>query len=395
MNTQLKPGIHWVGYVDWNVRDFHDFDTPRGATYNSYLIQDEKNVVIDAVKGPFVEFFLRNLSQKVPLEKIDYIVCNHAELDHSGGLPEVMSRLPHATLLCNAKCRDALASFFPIGNWNIRIVSPEDKIPIGTRSLKFLDTPMVHWPESMFTYVPEEKLLFSMDAFGQHLAGNLRFDEQWKLEDIMHEAKTYYANIVTPYGKQVLKTLDAAAAFPIEMIAPSHGMIWKRHLPDILEAYKNWASGTFTKKVLILYDSMWGSTERMGEEILHGASKTGDPVEVHLMHVRKTSGTDIAAEMLDASCVALGSATLHGQIMPQMSALLTYFKGLRFREKTAFAFGSSGWGIGAPEHLQKSIEELRWTPITEPIRARNRPDAGILQRCCEAGEKLAEIAGRS
>ncbi len=392
MNTQLKPGIDWVGYLDWNIRDFHSYDTQRGATYNAYLIRDEKTALIDAVKAPFVDLLLRNIREKTPLEKVDYVVCNHAELDHAGGLPEVMRQLPNATLLCNAKCKEQLGTFFDIANWNIRVVTPDDKVSLGSRSLAFVNTPMLHWPESMFTYVPEEKLLFSMDAFGQHLTTTARFDDEYELDQIMSEAKTYYANIVTPYGKQVLKTLEAAAALPIEMIAPSHGLIWRKNLGTILSAYRDWASGKFQRKMLILYDSMWESTWRMGEEILRAANAVSENLDVQLMHVRKTSLTRIAAEMIDCPAVAIGTSTLNTQMMPQIAAVLTYLKGLKFREKSTFAFGSSGWGLGGPEQVHKHFEELKWNVVAEPIRAKNRPSPEILERCREAATKLARIA---
>ena len=391
MNTELKPGINWVGYLDWNVRDFHSFDTPRGATYNSYLIQDEKTALIDTVKAPFAESLLRNIAEETPLEKVDYVVCNHAESDHAGALPEVMRRLPNAILLCNAKCKEVLATFFDISPWKIQVISPEDSISLGTRSLSFINTPMVHWPESMFTYIPQDKLLFSMDAFGQHFATSDRFDDFWPLEQIIGEAKSYYANIVTPYGKQVLKTLEAAQGLPIGMIAPSHGLIWRKHPGRILSLYNDWASGKYAKKMLVIYDSMWGNTEKMAEEIVRAAEETGK-IDVQLMHIRKTSITRLATEMLDAAAVALGSATLNAGIMPQMAAVITYIKGLKFSPKTSFAFGSSGWGLGAPEQLQKSLDELKWTQVAEPIRAKNRLTPEILQQCRDTAKKTVLTA---
>ena len=394
MKTELKPGINWVGYLDWNVRDFHSYDTQRGATYNAYLVRDEKTALIDAVKGPYVDHLLRNIREKTTLENVDYVVCNHSELDHAGGLPEVLRHLPNATLLCNAKCKEVLASFFDIANWKIQVVASGENISLGNRSLTFINTPMVHWPESMFTYVPEEKLLFSMDAFGQHLASTARFDDEWSLENLLWEAKTYYANIVTPYGKQVIKTLEAATTIPIDMIAPSHGLIWRKHIVDILAAYGDWAAGRFQKKMLVLYDTMWESTQIMAEEILRAAEEVQPDIDVHLMHVRKTSLTRIATEMLDAPVVAIGTSTLNTQMMPQVAAVMTYIKGLKFREKSTFAFGSSGWGIGGPELVHKCLDELKWNVIAEPIRAKNRPTPEILHRCRDAAKQLAAIAAK-
>jgi flavorubredoxin len=392
MTTELKPNIHWVGYVDWDVRDFHSYDTKRGATYNAYLVQDDKTALIDTVKAPFAGHLLCNLSEKTSLEAIDYVVCNHAEPDHSGALPEVMKALPNAKLLCNEKCRSALASHYDIGEWDIQLVSPEDEISLGNRTLTFMNTPMVHWPESMFTYVPEEKLLFSMDAFGQHLATSVRFDDQWPLCMTMMEAKTYYANIVNPYSKAVQRTLEAAGDLEIDMVAPSHGLIWRSHIPDILSSYRKWANGEYKPKVLVLYDTMWESTVRMAEVIQDGAISIDGSLDVQRLHVRRTSLTRIATELLDSASVACGSSTLNTQMMPMLSAVLTYAKGLRFSPKASVAFGSSGWGIGGPEQIHKWFEEAKWESVREPVKANYRPDEEVLKQCREAGEMLGRKA---
>ena len=391
---ELAKNIDWVGYVDWNIRDFHSYDTYRGATYNAYLVRDEKTVLIDTVKAPFAGNLLRNVAEKIDLAKVDYVVCNHAELDHAGSLPAVMQSLPNATLLCNAKCRETLGAYFDLSDWKIQVVSPDENISLGNRTLSFLNTPMVHWPESMFTYIPEEKLLFSMDAFGQHLATSVRFDDQWALPHLLQEAKTYYANIVTPYGKQVQKTLEAAAGLPISIIAPSHGLIWRKHLPEILAAYQAWSSGKYARKALILYDTMWESTGQMAEAILRGAVEENNGVDVQLLHVRKTTLTRVATEMLDAAAVALGSPTLNMMMMPQMAAVLNYIRGLKFSSKSAFAFGSCGWAHAGVEHLAHSIEELQWTRIHEPIKVKYRPSEAVRETCHSAGRLLAQTAAK-
>lgn len=401
MTTKLAENIDWVGFVDWSVRDFHSFDTFRGATYNSYLIRDEKTVLIDAVKAPYVHYLLENLVEKTELAKIHYVVCNHAEPDHSGGMETLLEYLPNATLLCNAKCKETLAGYFGpqvVEQWKVQIVSPNDKISIGKRTLQFMNTPMVHWPESMFTYLPEDQILFSMDAFGQHLATSERFDDQYDLPTVMKEAQSYYANIVTPYGKQVQNTLAATANMPIKMIATSHGLIWRSHVPEIVEAYKNWSSGKQSAKILIVFDSMWDSTTQMAEAILNGAvneaDSLGKDVDIQLMHVRKTSMARIATEMLDASAVALGSATLNMQAMPQMNAVLSYVKGLKFSPKSAFAFGSFGWASAGAEQLDRWIEETGWTKTGEPIKSKFRPTPETLRMCKEAGKQLVAAAIR-
>jgi flavorubredoxin len=400
MNTELAKNIDWVGYVDWSVRDFHSFDTARGATYNSYLVCDKKTAVIDAVKAPYVSHLLQHIAEKTELAKVDYVVCNHAEPDHAGGLPEFLKHLPNATLLCNAKCRETLAAYFSTENWKIQVISPNDKISLGNRTLTFVNTPMVHWPESMFTYIPEEQILFSMDAFGQHLATSERFDDEYDLATILSEAKSYYANIVTPYGKQVLRTLEMAAQIPVKIIAPSHGLIWRTNISKIIEAYQNWASGKNVPKILILYDSMWDSTALMANAIYEGALKESEKIEERIkgkidiqpMHIRRTTLTRIATEMLDASSVAIGTATLNMQPMPQMSAVLTYIRGLKFSCKSGFAFGSYGWAHGGSEQLDRWLEESGWTRLTSPVESKFRPTSEVLEKCREAGKLLAQSA---
>lgn len=390
MNATLRENIDWVGYVDWTVRDFHSYDAQHGSTYNAYLVRDEKTALIDTVKDGFGEQMLRNIAALTSPEQIDYIVCNHAEPDHAGAMPEAMAAMPGATLLCNKKCHEALALHFDVSAWKIRVVSEGETVPLGKRSLTFIDTPMVHWPESMFTYVPEEKLLFSMDAFGQHLATAGRFDDQVSLCTVMEESKAYYANIVMPFGKPVTKTLEKAAGLDIEMIAPSHGVIWRSNVPAILDAYKNWAAYNPKPKVLVVYDSMWQSTAAMARAIVEGADQPG--VAAKLIHVRSTSLTRIATDIIDTAAVAFGSPTLNTQMMPMMGATLTYLKGLRPKNKAGFAFGSYGWGRGGPELIDQWLDDVGWEVLREPLRSHYRPTPETLDECRLAGEILAEKA---
>ena len=388
MDIELRENIDWVGYVDWTVRDFHSFETTRGATYNAYLIRDEKTALIDTVKAPFAARLLKNVGNLTDLQKVDYVVCNHAEPDHAGSLPKIIAALPNATLVCNKKCEATLGRYFDTSGWKIKIVGDGESLLLGKRSLQFMATPMLHWPESMFTYVPEEKLLFSMDAFGQHIATSSRFDDEADMVQVMDEAKSYYANIVMPFGKQVAATLEKAAALDIEIIATSHGVIWRSHPDRIIDAYKDWSVCRPRAKVLVIYDSMWESTAQMAQAIIAGASLPG--VEAKLLHVRKASLTSIAAEVLDAAAVAFGSATLNRGMMPMMGAVLTYLKGLRPTGKAGFAFGSYGWGKGAPEAINGGIEELGWEITNEPIKAQYRPSPDVLDDCRRAGRMLAE-----
>ncbi len=390
MNTTLREGIDWVGYLDWTVRDFHSYDTQRGTTYNAYLVRDEKTALIDTVKAPYADRLLRNVSALAEPAAVDYVICNHAEPDHAGALPSVMKALPNATLVCNKKCRTTLSQYADTSPWKIRLVGDGERLSLGRRTLRFIETPMVHWPESMFTYVPEEKLLFSMDAFGQHLATSQRFDDQVPLCTVMKEAKAYYANIVMPYGKAVGSVLEKAAGLQIEMIAPSHGVIWRSRVAEILGAYGNWSACRSKPKVLVIYDSMWESTTAMAQEIMAGASLPG--VETELIHVRRSSLTRIATAVIDTAAVAFGSSTLNREMMPAVAAVLSYLKGLRPVGKAGLAFGSYGWSPGGPKAVDAALRAMKWEILREPLRAQYRPTPETLDECAAAGKMLAERA---
>jgi len=393
MDTTLCENVDWVGYVDWNVRDFHGYSTERGATYNAYLVRDEKTALIDAVKQPFAEQLLANVAALCELSKVDYVVCNHAEPDHAGGLPRVMAALPNARLVCDRKCAEGLSKHFDTSGWRIQLVATGDTVSLGKRTLHFIETPMVHWPESMFTHIPQEKLLFSMDAFGQHYATSQRFDDEVSLWTAMEEAKTYYANIIMPYGRRVAAVLKQAASLEIDMIAPSHGVIWRSHAGKILEAYRRWSTCRPEPKVLVIYDTMWDSTGRMARAIHEGASLPG--VEAVLIHVRRWDLTRIAAEVLDAAAIAFGSPTLNREMMPMAGAVLTYMKGLRPSGKAGFAFGSYGWGRGGPEAVNECLKAMNWEIVRDPLTAQYRPAPDVLEACRVAGEALGERARKT
>ena len=392
MRKNLLPDIDWIGAVDWNVRDFHSYNTDRGATYNAYLVRDAENAIIDAVKEPFFGLFLKQASELADPASIRYIVCNHAEPDHSSGLPGAVAAFPNAQLVTNRKCRDALVSYYGGQNWNWRLVKTGDSIKLGRRTLRFIETPMVHWPDSMLTYVPEDKLLFSMDAFGQHVAFAARFDDEVDPGIVMEEAKTYYANIVAPHAKAVGRALEAAGGLDIEIIAPSHGVIWRQNVPAILSAYSGWAAHRMAPKVTIFYDSMWDSTGKIADAVLEGASSEKD-VSVVLLHVRHNSLTRIATEFLDSAAFAFGSATLNNLAMPQAAAALVYLRGMNLPEKTWFAFGSYGWGAkSGADHVEEQLKLAGWKLCRPALKCAYRPTPEVLSEALEAGRALARIA---
>ncbi len=320
---------------------------------------------------------------------MDYVVCNHAELDHAGALPQVLQAMPQATLVCDKKCAAALGEHFDTSAWKIQIVASGEEISLGRRTLRFIETPMVHWPESMATYVPEEKLLFSMDAFGQHYATSERFDDEADLAIVMQEAKTYYANIVMPYGKAVLQTLDRLAGLPIDMIAPSHGLIWRQHIAEIRRRLSQLGRPSAEAEGAgdLRHDVGKHRGDGRGDSRRGRRSRASVPRSIH---VRRTNLTRIAAEVLDAAAVAFGSATLNRGMMPMAAATLCYLEGLRPLGKAAVAFGSYGWGRGGPETVDEALRRLEWEVLREPLRARYRPTPEVLAECRQVGRLLAD-----
>jgi len=391
MNTQLADGVAWVGFVDWHVRDFHSYNTKRGSTYNAYLVQGKTGTaVIDAVKAPYADVLIANILAKTEAGKVTHLVCNHAEPDHSGGFPALVAAFPQAAVVCNAKCRDALMKHYGAADWTFKVVSEGEKIDLGGKTLQVFDTPMVHWPESMATFLHEDGILFSMDAFGQHYACSARFDDEADIEEVMQEAKTYYANIVLLYARPVENALAKLGTLPIRILAPSHGVIWRTHIGRILAAYQAWRISKAEKKVVIFFASMWGSTKAMAEAIADGALESA--VKVKLIDVNVTSDTELVTEVMDCAAFAAGSPTLNMGIMPRMAGALTYLRGLRPAGKCGFAFGSYGWGSKGAEEVGAYLAAMQVEQIVPPLTVRFAPDAATLETCRELGRTLAARA---
>lgn len=384
--VEIKKGIYWVGVKDWNLREFHGYTTSRGSTYNAYLIIDDKVTLIDGVKAPFTDLFMQRISSVIDPAKIDVVVCNHVEMDHSGALPAIMEKAKNATLYCPPAGERGLKMHYDTTGWKMQIVKTGDTLNIGKHTLTFVQMPMVHWPDSMMTYVADEKLLFPNDGFGQHYASDELFDDE-NLDIIMDEAKKYYGNIVWPYGAQVQKVLETAATLDIEMIAPSHGVIWRKHIPEIVEKYKLWSSyGSIADKAVVVYDSMWGSTEQMAREVAAAWGEKG--LRVTLCSLKYSNISDAINDIVETKYVALGSPTLNSGILPTMGAFLTYLKGLAPKNKVGFCFGSYGWKKDAQDEMQGILADLGWE-LPEPIMTINwRPTPEGLSQLHETAMKV-------
>ena len=317
---KITDSIYWVGAIDWNMRTFHGYATGRGTSYNAYLILDEKITLIDTVKEPFKEELLERISSVIDPSSIDYIISSHVEPDHSGALPFMAAHCPKATIYTSApQGRKGLLNRY--GVLKYEGVKAGDVLKIGKRTLQFLPVPMLHWPDSMVTYCPEEKVLFSNDAFGQHLATTGRFDDENDLPTVMAEAKKYYANILMLYGMQAKKAMQALSPFRIEMILTGHGVSWRKNIPLILNCYEKWASHEVEDRAVIVYDSMWGSTETIAKTI---ADAFAQKMPVALYDLKKNELSDIVTDVLTSRYLAVGSPTINNQMMPTVAAFLAW-----------------------------------------------------------------------
>lgn len=340
--VEMKKGIYWVGAIDWDLRNFHGYLTQRGSTYNSYLIIDEKVTLIDNVKKAYFDQQLKRISAIIDPAEIDVIIQNHVEMDHSGSLPEIAKYAVNAEIYCSPKGKTGLEKHYKNANLKLNEVNSGETINIGKRNLAFVLTPMVHLPDNMITYCPEEKILFSNDAFGQHIASSERFTHDYPVNITMEEAKKYYANIVLPYGRMVLKVLEQAAELDVEMIAPSHGLIWTDHIAEIISEYQKWASNKTDEEALIIYDSMWGSTKQMACKIMEAFEDKN--INTKLINLQNNHISDIMTEVITARYICVGSPTLNNNMLPTVAAFLCYMKGLAPKGRKGLAFGSYGWG---------------------------------------------------
>ena len=387
---EISPDIWWVGGIDWNERQFHGYTTESGITYNAYLIMDEKVTLIDTAKSTFTGEFEQRISQVVDPSKIDVVITNHVEMDHSGSLPAIHRLAPQATIYASAPAGvNEIRAHYGI---EVEGVKTGDSISIGKRTLTFLQTPMVHWPDNMVTYCPEDKILFSNDAFGQHYATTKRFDDENDLCEVMKQAKKYYANIVWPYGAQTQKALAAASELDIKLIAPSHGVIWRSNIDKILEKYQAWSTYQTEEKAVVVYDSMWHSTEMMAREICDAFIKENVPAK--LIDVKATHISDIMLYLCDARYVAVRSPTLNSNMMPTVASFLTYLRGLspNNSQRIGLAFGSYGWAPLGPKQVYEEMEKIKFNMASPVIAQQWIPSAEKLSELQETVVKIIEDA---
>ena len=383
--AKIADGVYWVGCIDWNIRNFHGYLTPRGTTYNAYLVVDEKIALIDTAKNPFSEELLARVSSVIDPASLDFIVANHVEMDHSGSLTAVKKAAPNAALVADKRAAQDINRHFKQA-WEFKTVKTGDVLNLGKRNLTFVEVPMVHWPDSMVTFCPEEKLLFSNDAFGQHIASTERFDDQFPPDEVTLEAKKYYANIVMPFAVPVCKALEAVSKLDVRTIAPSHGVIWRTRVSEIVSRYRDWSANKTTVKAVLVYDTMWNSTEMMAKALAEGISKDG--AKCLLFNLRTSDISAIMQEILDASHIIVGSPTLNNGMLPTVNGFLTYLKGLKPKGRKGFAFGSFGWSGGGAKAVESELAACGVELINPAIEFKYVPDNEELAKCFEIGGRL-------
>lgn len=374
---EIKKDIYWTGVKDWTLTNFHGHLTPMHSTYNSYVIMDEKITIIDGAKITLSDEMIERVKTVTDFSKISYLVVNHVEMDHSGNIPIIMKMAPQIKIITDNAGKMALDAHYNTDGWEFIIVKAGDEVSIGKRTLVFVPTPMLHWPDSMVTYLKEEKMLFSNDAFGQHVCAGSIFVSDIPRDIVIKEAKNYYANILTPFGMQAQKAIEAVGNLEIDMIAPGHGCVWRggEEVGLIIDMYKKWSSGEDKGNAVVIYDTMWGSTAKLADAVKSAFDDMGVPVSkccLSNMHY-----SEVAIELMDAKYVAIGTPTLNNQLYPSVAQFLTYIKGLGFKNKVGFGFNSYGWKPGVVNYIQDYFIQMGWE-AKEPFAERFMPKSDII-----------------
>ena len=390
--VKVTDNVYWVGAIDWTLKDFHGYSTHRGSTYNAYLVLADKVTLIDTVKAPFRGELLSRISSVIDPGKVNYVISNHSEMDHTGSLPEIVDILKPEKVFASEMGAKAIARHF--GSIDVKTVEDMSELDLGGLRIKFIETRMLHWPDSMFSYIEEEGILFSQDAFGMHLATAERFDDELPEQLLYEEAATYYANILMPYSHLVLKLLDRVTEIGLapKIVAPDHGPIWRGKIDWVLNLYKQWAQRKPKHKVVIIFDTMWKSTELMARAIAEGAAESG--ANVKLMNIRSSHRSDIATEVLDAGALVVGSPTINNNMFPTVADVLYYLKGLKPKGLVGAGFGSFGWSGESVKQIEEILKEMKVDIVEEGLKVQYIPDEGDLEKCRELGKKVADAIGR-
>jgi anaerobic nitric oxide reductase flavorubredoxin len=391
MVVELKDGVYWVGFVDWNIKKFHghEYSTHRGTTYNAYLIVDEKIALVDTVWGPYSQQLIENIKKIIDIKKIDYVIANHAETDHSGGLPELMKLIPDATVVVSEKGNESIFKHYH-ENWKFKVVKSGESISLGKNNLVFMAAPMLHWPDSMFTYLTGKNILMPNDAFGMHYASSGRFNDEVDMIEVYQEAIKFYANILTPFSDLVIRKIEEFKKLniPVDIIAPSHGIIWRKDPLQIVNKYYEWATQKNDGSVVIIYDTMWNATEKMAKAISEGLEMEG--VKFKLFNMAVNDRNDVLTEVFKTKGIIIGSPTLNNGLLPTIKPILEDLKGLKFKNKVGAAFGSYGWSGENVKLIEENLEKARIKKLQEGIKLKWQPTKEELGKCVEFGRNFAK-----
>jgi anaerobic nitric oxide reductase flavorubredoxin len=391
MSFNINQRVTWVGKIDWELRWFHghEYSVHKGSSYNAYLIRDKKTVLIDTVWQPYAREFVANLKKIIDLKDIDYIVANHAEVDHSGALPELMQEIPDTPIYCSANGVKSLKGHYH-QDWNFVPVKTGDRLDIGDNKLAFVEAPLLHWPDSMFTYLAGDNILFSNDAFGQHYASEYMYNDLVDQSELFQEALKYYANILNPFSVLVKRKIDEVLAMdvPVNMICPSHGIIWRQDPLQIVNKYLQWSQAYQEDQITIIYDTMWNGTRRMAEAIAAGVRQADGNTNVKLYNAAKTDKNDVLSQIFKSKAIVVGSPTVNRSILASMVALMDMAKGLAFKNKKAAAFGTYGWSGESVQLLTARLKDAGFQVVNDGIREAWNPDSDGLARCQQFGQQF-------
>lgn len=394
MAKQITNKVSWVGKIDWELTKFHgdELSTKHGSSYNAYLIQDEKTALIDTVWQPYDKEFVARLKKTIDLKKIDYIVMNHNEIDHSGALVELMREIPETPIYCTKKGESIIRGHYHPQDWNFVNVKTGDTLNLGQNTLTFIEAPMLHWPDTMFSYLSGENILFSNDAFGQHFATESLYNDTVKQDDLMWEAQKYYANIINPFSMMVSRKVKELIGMnlTIKMICPSHGIIWKDNPKQIIDKYIDWCNEYKENQITIIYDTMWQSTRKMAESISDGIQKEDKDVTVKLFNASQIDKNDILTEIFQSKAILVGSPTINNGYSYAIAGILEMARGIKYKGKKAAAFGSYGWNGDAPKMITAHLQEAGFEVVNDGIKKQWVPDVKDLDDCTEYGKEFAK-----
>ena len=393
MNKHIKNNVTWVGKVDWELKSFHgeELSTHKGSTYNSYLIKEGKNVLIDTVWMPYAKEFVENLAEEIDLNDIDFIMANHGEVDHSGALPELMKHIPDTPIYCTENGIKSLKGQYH-QDWNFVPVKTGDKIDIGNgKELIFVEMKMLHWQDSMAVYMTSDNILFSNDAFGQHLATESLFNDTVDQCELYNEGIKYFANILAPYCQQLTKKIEEIVALnlPVDIIATSHGAIWRDNPGQIIEQYAKWSDAYQENQITVFYATMWEGTKKMAEAIVRGIESEDSQVTVKMYNTAKTDRNDLITEIFKSKTIVVGSPTMNNSMLGEIAGLLDEIKGMKLKNKKAASFGCYGWSGQAVKMIDEELEKSGFEVIEPGLKNLWNPDKYAVEKCIELGKKIA------